>query len=637
MEQQQLPTAQSFVDKIKSNTFINNIFKNQNNVESLLENVKECSLNLNNKIDKLPIITDIPLVEDKVFVSNENLFNDIEFFNTYTSNEDKIQKPIFDVIANCSTYGGKNISKRIYSNPLCNYSVLHKRTKYLKSIEDIYNNNKNTVEQHIEVLKNNEHYVIWLLEEKEDNLKELYDIVFFRFKAFKQLNNSSKLLTAYNLYRMLVSPIFGILSPIIYFFIPYLVLIYKLKLKISFTTYIRTIIQSMFSSDAVLFGHGKILKYIRLISYLFSTMFYFQGIFSSVELGKTIHKISKLLIENLNGVIRYLKASKDLCNMFWTSDVLSYINDFNLTSMDQQQKEQQLLNRLEDKNYHIFSNFGKQLKSYKNIDTPVLCNLVKKSYILDALLGAVRHKQIYNYCYANYLNTGNTKPVIKVANLVHPCIDSGKSVPNDIDFLEEKRNAIITAPNSSGKSVLIKSVVVSVLMAQTMGISSCTSCSITPFKYISTQINVPDSTGFESLFEAEMHRCKHILDNLKILNNNSYKNNYSLIIMDEIFNSTNPIEAVSGAYAVCKKLASFQSNMLIFTTHYSYLTKLAKTKCDFKNYRMQIFVNDENIKFTYKIENGVNKHLLALELLKKSGFDQDIIEEAIEIKKRLQK
>ena len=106
--------------------------------------------------------------------------------------------------------------------------------------------------------------------------------------------------------------------------------------------------------------------------------------------------------------------------------------------------------------------------------------------------------------------------------------------------------------------------------------------------------------------------------------------------MDEIFNSTNPIEAIAGAFAVCKRMSDYKTNMLIFTTHFSYLTKLAKEPtCSFANYRMETLVKDADIQFTYKIEKGVNKHLLALELLKKSGFENNIVNDAIKIKNKL--
>jgi DNA mismatch repair ATPase MutS len=154
---------------------------------------------------------------------------------------------------------------------------------------------------------------------------------------------------------------------------------------------------------------------------------------------------------------------------------------------------------------------------------------------------------------------------------------------------------------------------------------------MTPLDMISAQIQTPDCTGYESLYQAEMHRCK---DNLSALKSRRENGEKSLIVMDEIFSSTNPLEAISGAYAVCKKMAEYEGNMLIFTTHFNYLTKLHKTG-KFVNYKMETLVNGDDYAFTYKLVKGVNKHFLALELLKKNGFDADIIEEALVIKKRL--
>lgn len=630
MQQEPLDTSQSVMSKVQK------LFQSRHNINTLFENVNECATKVGDKIESISLINDAKEMVDKQFVLSPGVFTDVEFFETYTNNNTKAQQSVFDVINFCSTHGGKCTAKKIYKNPVCNFLVLQKRSDYLKSVHDVYSRNEAQIDEHISVLKNNEQYIAWLLEEKEENLQNLYDVVFFRLKGLSGLNRSGDALTAYNLYRMLGSPLFGILSPVLYFLIPYLVLVYKLKLKVSFASYVKILISNIFSSDPLTSGSWSILKYIRILSYALSTLFYFQGIFSSIDLAKTVHKISKLLINNLNGVIKYIKSSIALCEMVWRNDVLQFFDDFNLTTSEQQVQEQAVLHTLQERQFSLFSNFGIQLKALKFIDKPVICNIVKKSYIIDALLGAIRYKNHNKFCFAEYVRSSNKKPIINIQGLTHPCIEKEKAVPNDIQFEDNQRNAIITSPNSSGKSVLIKSIVVNVLMAQTMGICACESLQITPFKYINTQINVPDSTGFESLFEAEMHRCKYILDNLKSLNNNSLNNNYSLILMDEIFNSTNPIEAVSGAYAVCKKLASYESNILIFTTHYNYLTKLAKTKNDFKNYRMQTIVNGDNIQFTYKLETGVNKHLLALELLKKSGFDEDIITDAIAIKQKLQ-
>jgi DNA mismatch repair ATPase MutS len=151
---------------------------------------------------------------------------------------------------------------------------------------------------------------------------------------------------------------------------------------------------------------------------------------------------------------------------------------------------------------------------------------------------------------------------------------------------------------------------------------------MTPLAHISSQINVPDSTGHESLFQAELYRCKSSLDTLMALEGKP-----SLIVMDEIFSSTNPVEAISGAYAVCEKIAGYGNNMLVFTTHLNYLTNLKKGG-KFTNYKMDTVVDGEDFTFTYRLVKGVNKHYLALEILKKNGFDAGIVERALEIKRK---
>jgi DNA mismatch repair ATPase MutS len=106
--------------------------------------------------------------------------------------------------------------------------------------------------------------------------------------------------------------------------------------------------------------------------------------------------------------------------------------------------------------------------------------------------------------------------------------------------------------------------------------------------------------------------------------------------MDEIFNSTNPVEGIAGAYAIAKKMSEYPNCVLLFTTHYIYLTKLKRTG-NFTNYRMNIVRDPQTneIQYPYILSRGISKQYIALDLLKKNGFDEDVIAEALLIKDKL--
>lgn len=629
--------ANIFTDKLNS---LKHIFHDKSCIQMKSSIEKLCNMNDNDDETKVhDIIRNIDLLKDicnndkNNYMQNTDIYKDTEFFNVLS---DKATS-VFSNIHNCSTYGGKHVSEIIYRHPICNIDILRKRTNCLYQIENTYNKTQDETNSLLQTLKDNEKHVTWLLEEKDETIKDLYSMVFFRLKGLKPLNNIGSALTSYNIYRIIVSPLFGLLAPIVYFLIPYIIVLYKFGIYIPFTTYIKTMVYSVFSFSDTLFGSNKFFKYVRIFSYVFSAVFYFQGIFTSIDISKTVNKMCNLIISNFNCAIDYLIAANKLINLYWNSNEFSAYAEKNIyDKIIDENKFVETLTKTK-KQYSIFSNFGNQLRAYKNLDINTLSQILRKSYILDSLIGAIKYKNLRNFCIVQHRS--ESKPIIHFEGIVHPCISCDKAVENDVQLgvVENEQNAIITSPNSSGKSILIKSIIVNVIMSQTMGICCSKNTTITPFRYITTQINVPDSTGHESLFEAEMYRCKHTLDKLKLLHS-SKENNHSLVVMDEIFNSTNPIEAVAGAYAVCKKMTSYKSNILIFTTHLGYLTKLAKDEnCKFCNYRMETIVDTTNhsIVFSYKFEKGVNKHLLALELLKKSGFEDEIIDDAIEIKNKL--
>lgn len=540
---------------------------------------------------------------------SDDLFRDVEFWNN-----------VFPHIDRTLLKGGQHFLKSLLQAPCKDLEILELRKKLIKGVE-----NSMTEEDEAKFGREGEGAVIWTMTEVEENMKDMYDMVYYKLYVARRLNDSPEAISALNIYRILFSPLVGILSPILYFVVPYMVIRIKFGFDISFVSYLKMMYNVAMNSGGLMFGMGGggKYKYVQMASYLFSLVFYFTGLFNSVEIARTLYKISKHLTEKVNAVVGFLRDGLDLIGKYWTDEMGKAFGCEEC--LVDAKEEVAYVQKMTSGTFRVFSNFGRQLHTYKHLNKRIVKSICAKMYVLDAIWGLVKMRREYDYGYAEFVD--RDLPMVKLLGMRHPSIPVEKCVGNDVSLVGGK-NMIITGTNAGGKSVTIKGLILNVLMAQTCCIGCADVVVLTPLSSVNAQINVPDTTGHESLFEAEMHRCKQNLEGLRL-------EEKSMIIMDEIFSSTNPLEAISGAYAVCKKMATYENNLLVFTTHFNYLTKLKKTG-KFVNYKMDTRVGEDGeIEFTYKLVPGVNKHYLALELLKKNGFDADIIEDAIEIKRKL--
>lgn len=602
------------MEKIKSLIVDNEITDALNTLESFSD--------FNEDIIKEIIPKDIVVIDSKdESLLGKNLFYDIEFFKDYLgSTENSISSQLS---SNLNLKGSSHYFEKILSKPTNSTKILLNRQRILKSIKEKIENNEE-LKRSFEILKNNESSILWLFEIKNSDkgFDLLYDLVYFNNIFTKTLNTSEHFLTGYNIYRIIISPLIGVLSPISYFIIPYLIMVYKYKITIKFSDYIKTLFNSFFllikSS-----GGGGIFGNIKYISIVFSMLFYFQGLFNSFEISKATYKISQTITNKINCVIEYIKHSKRINDILWNEDIKYFIKgdcdiDTKITYFEE----------FKTNEFNIFSTFGSQLKIYKYILTEKYIPLFRRMYILDTLVCFSKMNEEFDFSYSNFLSNKSV-PSLSTRDMWHPSIDKNKIIKNDFNI---KSNIIITGPNAGGKSTIIKSLLLCIVLSQTLGISPSKNTTITPFYYISSQINIPDCKGKESLFEAEMYRSK---DNIDIISKLKEKQ-LSFLAMDEIFNSTNPIEGISGSYAICKKLASFKNNMCIVSTHYLYITKLAKEFPNkFETYKMNAIIDGNNpIKYPYKIKKGISRQYIAIEILQENGFDKEIINDALIIKRK---
>lgn len=241
----------------------------------------------------------------------------------------------------------------------------------------------------------------------------------------------------------------------------------------------------------------------------------------------------------------------------------------------------------------------------------------------------ISNSKLLNSGYASpHYMSDNSNPTLHGTNLWNPMLDSTNQVKNDVMLgFTENNTMILTGPNKAGKSTYIRTIILAIYLAQSLGVTCAESLYFTPFDNIFTYLNVPDSIGKESLFEAELERCYEYYDKTTNLNKKS------IGFIDELFTGTNYLEGMSGSYAIVKKLSECPNIITIVSTHFHEICTIPNVQyCKFyANVK-----NNKNIKsgesmydFTYKIKKGISNQCIALNLLKEKGYDDDIINTAL--------
>ena len=193
------------------------------------------------------------------------------------------------------------------------------------------------------------------------------------------------------------------------------------------------------------------------------------------------------------------------------------------------------------------------------------------------------------------------------------------------------KSIIITGPNASGKTTILKSTIINLIFSQQIGYGFYDGGKLNPYKHIHCYINIPDSCSRDSLFQSEARRCKNILD---IIEKNKVDRHFC--VFDELYSGTNPYEAVSNAYAYLEYMISNKNVKVILTTHYLKLCKLFRKNKRIKNCSMKTIENKSNIPtYTYKLIKGYSKTKGGIAVLKQLKYPDIIIKKAEKIIKNI--
>jgi DNA mismatch repair protein MutS len=235
-----------------------------------------------------------------------------------------------------------------------------------------------------------------------------------------------------------------------------------------------------------------------------------------------------------------------------------------------------------------------------------------------------------------------TKPVfeegssIKIKNGRHPVIEKqlppGQSyIANDI-YLDNDRQQIIiiTGPNMSGKSALLRQTALIVLMAQMGCFIPAESAHLSIVDKIFTRVGASDniSTG-ESTFMVEMNETASILNNIS---------NRSLILLDEIGRGTSTYDGVSIAWSIAEFLHEHKQYRakVLFATHYHELNNMAEQFSRIKNYHVTVQEINNKVLFLRKLEQGGSEHSFGIHVARMAGMPYAVLKRAEEVLHQLE-
>ncbi len=234
-----------------------------------------------------------------------------------------------------------------------------------------------------------------------------------------------------------------------------------------------------------------------------------------------------------------------------------------------------------------------------------------------------------------------TKPTISEDRILelkacrHPVIEAQlppeeSYIPNNIKLdPENQRMIILTGPNMSGKSAVLRQTALSVLMAQIGSFVPCENATIGLVDKVYTRVGASDNISLgESTFMVEMTETASILNNLS---------DRSLVLLDEIGRGTSTYDGVSLAWSITEYLQSHPGKpKTLFATHYHELNELENKLEGVKNYHIAVRERGQQIVFLRTLERGGSEHSFGIQVAQLAGIPNSVLLRSSEILEQLE-
>ena len=554
---------------------------------------------------------------------NANIIKDLELVKNADSSaesdvSDNQTKSMYDHYLNIQTPLAANLADMLSEYYTTDANFLKDNQKVLKRYVRL--DESRNYEQMIH---------LWKEIKGDTGFKDKY--FYINWKMWDWLNKSEHFLLIMSVYNM-ISPLISLIVPIIILIVPFFVI--RLKgVVLTMDEYIE-VLKVVMSNHAI----GKLFTQFNNVStsekgyLLISALFYVFSIYQNILVCIRFN-------DNMRKIHRYLGDVRDYLDntiltmqnyITYAGEMVTHV-DFtqtlktNMKTLEEFRDKLYLISNYELSNYKKWFEIGSVQKYFYELyqdeqyNSAIEYSFGFNGYIdcIEGLQYNIREKKI-QMC--EYTDKGSK---VKIKSNYYAALKDDTPICNDIQL---KENLIITGPNASGKTTILKSVMLNLIFSQQFGCGFYESAKIRPFDHIHCYLNIPDTSGRDSLFQAEARRCKEIID---CVNENKQETHFG--IFDELYSGTNPDEAVVSATAFMEYMTKFKNVSCMLTTHYTKVCTNLNDKSRIVNMFMETSKSKLNntIKFKYQLKRGISRVRGAFNILTEMNYPKEILQKTM--------
>jgi hypothetical protein len=512
---------------------------------------------------------------------------------------------------NIKTNSGSNVLKRKqWSNDI---QILSRRAAQIGALRNSISIQSSTeLNNAFETIKGAETAATAVLEnidsEKSKNnfADECYGQLLFRHELLKPINQIPFFLTVLRFWKIYVAPAMSIMMPLVAVILPYILIRFVFGLPMPVNAYVK-IIKEFYSgngfqglmptpemdgqlaslraqSEKPMDFFGKIKFYGQTLWLIVS---FFQSIWQPIQSAKHLAVLDTTLCEQGIAIKNIFNAAKTIRDAYGRIGIKVSKLPFDESEIA-----------------------DARIAVATALDSParlrILLELIGEWEVLYRLAS---HNEV---CLVKWIKS--ERPYLALKNTFDIYVPVESRVTFNVDFNPKSHHALLTGPNRGGKSTALRAIGRSVWLAHNYGISVGTEASMTPLRWLQTCLRLEDIPGSASLFEREVAVASLALQR-------SSKNSHGLLLIDELFHSTNPPDAEIASKTFLKQLWTSKSTISVISTHMFSLLKEIPTNSSVQSLCCPAeYRPDGSVEYKYGLEHGICKVSSVLEILREKGF-----------------